>query len=179
MRSTEVEKTVQQAVQKALSRPDGSWTVIHDFFSGAYEQGLPPLTDRQMTQQACVYACVTLIANSIAKLPLNQIQLKEGAWQKVETTYELLNRPSLIANRITWVSYAVASMLAHCAVFGLKRFERGRVPYIELLHPSTEVLVSEMGEVFYRLIQNIFSHLPEAQRTDTARVAIHFPNNTM
>src|SRR5690606_25443760 len=179
MRSAEVEKTVQQAVQKALSRPDGSWTVIHDFFSGAYEQGLPPLTDRQMTQQACVYACVTLIANSIAKLPLNQIQLKDGVWQKVETTYELLNRPSLIANRITWVSYAVTCMLTHGAVFGLKRFERGRVRYIELLHPSTEVLVSENGEVYYRLNQNIYSHLPEAQRTVPARFIFHVPYNTL
>lgn len=178
-REKSIQQTVEQAVAKALARPGGSWSIIHDFQVGAFEQGLPPLTDSQMTQQACVYACVTLIANSIAKLPLNQIQLKDGVWQKVETTYELLNRPSLIANRITWVSYAVACMLTHGAVFGLKRFERGRVRYIELLHPSTEVLVSEMGEVFYRLNQNIYSHMPEAQRTVPARFIFHVPYNTL
>lgn len=181
MRSTEVEKTVEQAVQKALSRPDGSWTVIHDFFSGAYEQGLPPLTDTQMTQQACVYACRTLIANSIAKLPLHQIELKDGAWQKVPSEYPLLTRPSKIANRITWVSYAVNCMLAKGAAFGLKRWENGQPQprYIELLHPSTEVLVSESGEVFYRLSANIYSHLPEAQRTIPGEYIFHVPYNPL
>lgn len=168
---------------KALSPPGGSWggawNVLYDYQQGAFEQGLPPLTDKQMTQQACVYACVTLIANSIAKLPINQIELKDGAWQKVPSDYQLLTRPSKIANRITWAHYVVASMLTKGAAFGLKRYEKGELRYIEPLHPSTEVLVSEMGETFYRLSANIYSHLPEAQRTVPGQYIFHVPYNTL
>lgn len=168
---------------KALSPPGGAWgggwSVIHDFQAGAFEQGLPPLTDKQMNTQSCVYACRALIANSIAKLPLNQIELKDGAWQKVPSDYELLTRPSKIANRITWVSYLVHSMLGAGAGFGLKRYESGKLRYIELLHPSTEVLVSELGEVFYRLNSNIYSHLPEEQRTVPGEYIFHVPYNTL
>lgn len=182
-REKSIERTIQlaaeQAVTKALAHPGGSWSVIHDWQVGAYEQGLPALTDKQMTQQACVYACTTLIANSIAKLPINQIELKDGAWQKVPADYELLTRPSKIANRITWASYLVACMLTKGAGFGLKRYEKGRLRYIELLHPSTEVLVSESGEVFYRLSANIYSHLPEVQRTVPAQYIFHVPYNTL
>ena len=166
-------------VEKSLANPGGAWSIISDYFTGAYEQGLPALTDKQMTQQACVYACRTLIANSIAKLPLNQIELKDGAWQKVPSDYELIARPSKIANRITWVAYAINCMLAYGAVFGLKRYQNGKVRYIELLHPNTEVLVSEMGETFYRLSANIYSHLPEAQRTVPGEYIFHIPYNPL
>ena len=182
-RESEIEQSVQKAaevaVTKALSNPGGGWTIIQDFQAGAFEQGLPSLTDRQMTQQACVYACETLIANSIAKLPLDQIELKDGAWQKVPSQFPLLTRPSKIANRITWVHYVVACMLSKGAAFGLKRYESGQLRYIELLHPTTEVLVSEMGEVFYRLNANIYSHLPEVQRTIPGRFIFHVPYNTL
>lgn len=174
-----VEKAAQAAVEKALSPPRDSFHVIHDYFQGAFEQGLPALTNSQMNQQACVYACITLIANSIAKLPLNQIQRIDGVWQRVDPTYEVLTRPSKIANRITWTSYAVISMLTHGAAFGLKRYQNGQVRYIELLHPSTEVLVSEMGEVYYRLSANIYSHLGEVQRTVPAEHIFHVPYNTL
>lgn len=178
-----MEKAAEQAVHKALSSPGGTWgggwSVIHDFQQGAFEQGLPPLNNTQMNSQACVYACRTLIANSIAKLPIHKIQLLDGAWQKVPSDYELLSRPSKIANRITWVSYLVHSMLGAGAGFGFKHWQDGKLRYIELLHPSTEVLVSEMGEVFYRLNSNIYSHLPEAQRTVPGEYIFHVPYNTL
>lgn len=165
--------------KKALASPGGGWSVIRDSFPGAFQQGLPELTTAQMTQQACVYACVTLISNSIAKLPLNQIEMKDGTWQKVPTQFDLLNRPSKIANRITWTSYLVSCMLTKGAAFGLKRYESGRLRYIELLHPSTEVLVSEGGEVFYRLNSNIYSHLPETTRTVPSQYIFHVPYNPL
>lgn len=175
-----IEQSVENAVAKALAPPGGGgWNVIYDYVQGAFEQGLDPLTNTQMTQQACVYACVTLIANSIAKLPLNQIELKDGAWQKVPSQYDLLTRPSKIANRITWGGYLVSSMLTKGAAFGLKRYENRALRYIELLHPSTEVLVSEMGETFYRLSSNIYSHLPENQRTIPGQYIFHVPYNTL
>ncbi len=174
-----IDRAVSDAVTKALSTPSGGWRPVYDYQSGAFEQGLPPLTDTQMTQQACVYACVTLIANSIAKLPLNQIELIDAAWQKVPSDYALLSRPSKIANRITWVAYLVASMLTHGAGFGLKRYESGKLRYIELLHPSTEPLVSESGDVFYRLSANIYSHLPETQRVVPSAYILHVPYNAL
>src|SRR5690606_18445736 len=69
--------------------------------------------------------------------------------------------------------------LSSGATFGLKRFERGQVRHIELLHPSTEVLVSESGEVFYRLNANIYSHISETQRIVPSEYIFHVPFNPL
>ena len=77
----------EKAEQKALQPVDhrGGWfSLIRESFAGAWQRNFEIKIEFVLTYSA-VFACVTLIANDIAKLRLRLVrQDADGIWQETE-----------------------------------------------------------------------------------------------
>ncbi|MDF2973295.1 MAG: phage portal protein family, partial [Microvirga sp.] len=77
------EKTEQKALQPIYGQ-GGWWSLIREPIAGAWQRNISINTDSVLTYSA-VFACITLIANDIAKLRLRLVkQDDDGIWQEVE-----------------------------------------------------------------------------------------------
>jgi hypothetical protein len=76
------EKTEQKALQPIYGH-GGWWSLIREPFAGAWQRNLEIKTESVLTYSA-VFACITLIANDIAKLRLRLVKEDDnGIWQEV------------------------------------------------------------------------------------------------
>lgn len=144
--------------RKALLPPDqgGAWTTLYDSTPGGFQMNLSPLSQDGLLAYHAVFSCITLIANDISKLPFKLMQRPPGGiWQETESgAYSpVLRRPNAYQNPIQFRSSWQISRLTRGNTYALKeRDNRGVVTRLHVLDPDkVEPLVSEDGEVFYRL----------------------------
>lgn len=144
--------------RKALLPPDlgGAWTTLYDSTPGGFQMNLSPLSQDSLLAYHAVFACITLIANDISKLPFKLMARPPGGiWQETENpAYSpVLRRPNAYQNPIQFRSSWQISRLTRGNTYALKeRDNRGVVVRLHVLDPDkVEPLVSEDGEVYYRL----------------------------
>ncbi|MCS5452503.1 phage portal protein [Enterobacter huaxiensis] len=144
--------------EKAMQAPTdrGGWfSIIRESFAGAWQQGVEVKHDTVLSYHA-VFACITLIASDIAKLPL-QFQKKTSSdiWQVVtdRNITPLLIKPNFIQNRIQFFENWLTSKLSTGNAYILKiRRPDGSIEQLRLLDPSrVQPLISDTGEVYYQL----------------------------
>ena len=131
------------------------WYRILESFSGAWQSNVEIKHDIVLSYHA-VYACMTLIASDIAKLRVKLVaQDGEGIWTETASpAYSpVLRKPNHFQNRIQFWENWVLSKLSHGNTYVLKeRDGRGVVVALYVLDPTrVQVLVSDSGDVFYRL----------------------------
>lgn len=132
----------------------GSW--IREPFAGAWQQNFEASREDILGYHA-VYACVTLIANDISKLPvtLHKKDPTNKIWEETENSAfsPVLKKPNKRQNRLQFFERWVLSTLIHGNAYILKeRDNRNVVTSLFVLDPEkVTVLVTDQGDVFYQL----------------------------
>jgi len=145
----------------------GPWyPLIRESFPGAWQRNIETRATDILAFSA-VYACVTLIAKDIAKLPLNLVEKDEdGIWQIVENpAYSpVLRKPNAYQTRIAFIESWMLSKLIHGNTYILKERDlRGVVVGMHVLDPTrVRVLVADDGAVYYALGADSLAELRDA-----------------
>jgi HK97 family phage portal protein len=159
---------------KALSTVDvtggGGWfSIIRESFAGAWQAGIAIDAPKQLLAFSAVYACVSLIANDIAKLC---IELKEEGdnYVGVDVTpnspyLPFLLRPNAYQTRFQFILQWVISKLLFGNTYVLvERDYRKIIVAGYVLDPTrVKTLITDSGEVFYRLSRDDLSNAKEDQ----------------
>lgn len=171
------EITRKQALSPVHSGGWRSLLRISEPYAGAWQRNVEWSADTVLAHHA-VYACVTLIAADIGKLRIKLVEQQGGIWR--ETTSPafspVLRKPNTYQNRIQFVEWWITSKLLRGNAYALKeRDQRGAVTRLHLLDPNrVQVLVSDSGDVFYRLKEdNLAGIKQEGGVVVPAREIIH------
>lgn len=165
--------------QKTLSPPDGRggwWPIIREPFAGAWQRNEELNVDSQLAFFA-VFACRTLISSDVSKNRIRLVAQNGSIWQ--ETTNPafspVLRKPNEFQNRIQFFENWVGSKLDRGNAYILKRRDgRGVVVALYVLNPDrVQPLVSDDGQVFYRLSKDNLSGQEEDSVVVPAREIIH------
>lgn len=134
----------------------GSWNqIIQEPFMGAWQKNCELKVD-DATRHFAVFACMTLIASDIAKLPFIFKVKRKRHWETVDGNRFswLQKRPNYYQTPSQFRESWMLSKLQSGNAYGLKqRSPQGRVEQIFVLDPTkVKPLVStETGEIFYEL----------------------------
>lgn len=153
----------QKTKAAVLTQPqDRGWSRILDIFPGAWQRHITVDRDTILANHA-IFTCNTLIASDIAKLRLVYMKKKGEIWQEAPSPYAVLNRPNPMQNRIQFIENWILSKVTRGNAYILKNRDRnGRVISLYVLNPDmVQPLVSENGEVFYRLGRDNLADLQE------------------
>jgi HK97 family phage portal protein len=170
---------ISAPVTKTLSPPDsrGSWTsIIREPFSGAWQKNEELSADACLSNFA-VFSCRTLIGSDVSKNRIRLVAQNGQVWQ--ETTNAafspVLRKPNEFQNRIQFIENWIGSKLDRGNTYVLKRRDgRGVVVALYILNPDrVQPLVSDDGQVFYRLSQDNLAAITEADVIVPAREIIH------
>lgn len=142
----------------------GGWTnIIREPYSGAWQRNVV-INQQDVLTYSTVWACITLIASDVAKLPLKLVQRDaDGIWSDVENpAYSpLLRKPNHYQTSVKFLEYWQLSRLIHGNTYALKaRDARGVVSALYILDPTrVKPLVAPDGSVFYQLSSDVLSGL--------------------
>lgn len=113
------------------------------------------VTDLTAMQQATVWSCVYLLADTVSNLPVGGFRKVAGARQPIDPDPILLREPSAGTDMATWLSMLMVSLLLRGNAYGLitTRDNLGYPTQIEPLHPDEVTPRRERGEkrITYRL----------------------------
>lgn len=175
-----LEITRAKAVVKDLNYPDnrgGWWPIIREAATGNWQRNIVTLSPDQATAFHAVFACHTLICSDIAKLRIKLVAQTGNVWQETKNpAYSpVLRKPNHFQNRIQFFENWVNSKLARGnAYILLKRDGRNVVTAMYVLNPDrVQPLVSDDGQVFYRLDTDNLSAIQESNVIVPAREIIH------
>jgi HK97 family phage portal protein len=145
----------------------GWYPLVREPFAGAWQRNMEWRAP-DLLAYAPVYACVTLIANDIAKCRMKLVQeTQPGIWEEFENpAYSpVLRKPNHFQTRIEFYKSWMFSRLLNGNTYVLKVRDQRRVVTAKyVLDPQrVRVLVAPNGEVFYSLSADNLSGLTEAR----------------
>lgn len=151
--------------------------IVREPFAGAWQRDIEWTTDSVLAHWA-VYACVTLISNDVGKLTPRLVERDaNGIWKETDSPAfsPVIRKPNQYQNHIQFKQWSTMSKLLRGNTYILKvRDERGVVKREYILDPQrVQVLVSDDGQVFYRLGADNLTGLREIDRTIPASEIIH------
>lgn len=155
------------------------WSLVREPFAGAWQRNITVDTRENLLAFSAVYACVSLIAEDIAKLrPRLMEQEASGFWREIDRVSPLavvLRKPNAYQTRIQFfVAWVVMKLLYGNAYILKERDARGVVRAMYVLDSRLVTpLVSDSGEVFYSLRTDKLSNVHEDQPAVPAREIIH------
>jgi len=157
-------------IKKDYSVPQNPrwWNRILEPSTGAWQRNLECDSPERVQAFAAVYACMTRIANDIAKMPMLLVERDDnGIWSKVNRAspfWPVLRKPNSYQNRIQFFCTWILSKLQSGNAYVLKQRDgRGIVVALYVLDPSRVwPMVTADGRVFYRLAQDDLSQLTDA-----------------
>lgn len=167
--------------EKALNAIPGSgrggWYSILESFPGAWQRNVEIKFDSVLSFHA-VFACQSLIASDISKLPLMLMERDtDGVWvERTNPAYSpVLRRPNRYQTIKQFLESWVISKLQYGNVYVLKvRDARNVVIEMHVLDPKLVTpLVADDGEVFYQLSNDRLSGLTAGSVTVPASEIIH------
>ncbi|MEQ8263322.1 phage portal protein [Pseudohaliea sp.] len=157
-------KKQPEAEAKALApAEDYGWTRIFDWRPGAWQSHAAYTTSDSVVTHSALFACTSLISGDIAKLrPLVQ-RRSGGIWTDVRgNAFALLSNPNSYQNHIRFKQQWIESKLLHGNTYVLKEREGRQITALHVLDPTkVEPLISDAGEVFYRLKRHRLARQPE------------------
>lgn len=166
---------------KSLTSPSGygvdygKWRIL-EAFSGAWQRNIE-WKRCDVTCFPTVFACITLLASDVSKLPVNVVRRgQDDIWRKISFNgYEVLKKPNDYQTRIQFFETWVNSKLIRGNTYVFKeRDNRGKVIGLHVLHPDRVLpLVSDDGQVFYQLSQDNLAGLDPLGITVPASEIIH------
>lgn len=163
---------------KSLLSPVSSrgnfWPWVREPYTGAWQKNDEWCMDDVSAYHA-VYACITLIASDIGKLPFKVLQIDDtGMWKEkpYRNFVKLLKNPNGYQNYIQFKSWWITSKLFRGNTYALKvRNAQGQVVEMYILDPDrTQVLVSPDGSVFYNLQADNLTGIEEAYTVPASEI---------
>jgi HK97 family phage portal protein len=153
------------------------WRSVFDSFTGAWQQDVQ-INQDSVLAFSTVYACITLIAQDVAKLGLRLVRRdQDGIWQEADNSpfIPVLKKPNRYQTRIKFIEQWVTSKLIHGNTYVLKqRDRRGVVRALYVLDPvRVTPLVATDGSVFYELKREYLAELEEERIRVPASEIIH------
>lgn len=130
---------------------------VRESFAGAWQKGVTIDPIGTITAYAAVYACISRIANDVAKLEprLMELQADGTSTLAVSTSpyWEVIRKPNTFQNRIQFYSFWLSLKLMYGNSYALKkRDQRGIVYGKYLLDPRRVTpMVTPEGDVYYSL----------------------------
>lgn len=102
-----------------------------------------PVTEDQAMRESVVFACVSLIAETIAALPVDAVRVRAGRRERLDPTPAILDAPSGMLDRVEWIRSLVESwLLRGAAAAWVVASDRGQPTQAELL-PCDQVRLEE------------------------------------
>lgn len=160
------------------------WGWVRESSAGAWQKGVTVDPLGSIVSFSPVYACVTRIANDIAKLGLVLMELQADGTAKpaVKSSpyWKVLRKPNQFQNRIQWVVMWLILKLLYGNTYGLKiRDARGIVTDVYILDPrKVTPMVTPEGDVYYSLGGDDLAKVPTGMVVP-AREIIHDRMNTL
>lgn len=154
----------------------GTWRSIFDWMPTAWQANAAYGQQESVSANPTVFACSTLIASDISKLPLAIQQQNQQIWQNANghAYSKLLRRPNAYQTRQQFIEYWVLSKQFSGNTYGLIKRQGRQVAGIDLLNPDkVQPLVSESGEVFYRISDDQLTPIEKGQAIFPATEVIH------
>lgn len=161
----------------------GIWnSIIRDPFPGAWQQNKEQ-TKEDILAYPAVFACITLIAQDIAKLPIKLVKKdSNGIWVDYDSPAfsPVLRKPNRYQTRLQFFESWVLSILIHGNTYVLKvRDARNIVVGLYILDPqNVQVLISDSGEIWYQLNSDTLSDVSEPITVPDTEI-IHDRVNTL
>lgn len=149
----------------AFSNTSTGWIpILRERYAGAWQRG-DVVGAADVLSAGPVWACVTLIANDIAKCGIALIEDPgDGIWRTTTNpAYSpVLRKPNHYQNRITFIQSWLISKLTRGNTYALKqRDQRGVVTALYVLDPlRVQPLVAPDGSVYYKLGSDLLAELP-------------------
>ncbi len=144
----------------------GGWmSVIREPFTGAWQRNIALDNRDTVLASSAVYACITRIANDVAKLPINLVEEEDGIWNVVQRNspfWPVLRKPNAYQNRIQFFVTWLLSKLTYGNTYVLKeRDARGVVTGLHVLNAHRVTLkIAPDGGVYYELETDELYGLP-------------------
>lgn len=154
------------------------WGGVREWFPGAWQSNVTPEKRENLLAFSAVFACISLIAEDIAKLRPRLMEKKDaGNWSEVERNSVLgmvLRKPNSYQTRIQfYIAWLAMKMLYGNTYVVKERDNRGVVRALYVLDSrNVTPLVADDGSVFYQLKRDPLSGLSE-EVTFPASEVIH------
>jgi HK97 family phage portal protein len=142
----------------------GWWPRILESYTGAWQQNV--VVDRRtVSENWAVFACVTLIANDISKMPARVMQFNQllRIWEPT-IQRPVLRKPNRYQTRIEFFKSWIFSLLFQGNTYVLKeRDAKGFVVALYILDPMRVTpLVAPDGGIYYQLRDDVLSGLEDS-----------------
>jgi HK97 family phage portal protein len=163
-------KHTDQNTVTPIQNPYTLWSkfgTVVESFTGSWQSHMQLESTPSLLQFAAVYACISLRARDIAKLPIVLMKLaSDGVWDEVtegSPFLSVLRKPNRFQTRIQFMNYWMVSKLIHGNTYVFKgRDNRGVVNALYPLDPrGVTPLVAPDGDVFYRISSDELAGLKE------------------
>lgn len=170
----------KKALNSSLYGLDSSkslWWTVFESFAGAWQTNTE-ITLENVVLHPTVYACITLIANDIAKMRVQLVQLEDdGIWSEYDSpAYSpVLRKPNHYQTRIQFYERWVISKLVSGNTYVLKQRDRNtNVRAMYVLDPfRVKPMIAPDGEVFYELKSDNLAGIEESNPKVPASEIIH------
>lgn len=167
----------EKAMQTISMGWDSWWRTILEANSGDWQKNIE-WSVRSVLSYPTVFACISLIADDIGKLPPGVVrESSDGIWVKTKNARidALLRRPNRYQNHIQFKQWWITSKLIRGNTYALKeRDNAGNVVALYILNPEfVQILVTDTGDVYYQIGNDNLTGVPEVQITVPASEVIH------
>jgi HK97 family phage portal protein len=158
----------------------GWWPRVLESFTGAWQRNI--VVDKAtVTANWAVFACVTLIASDVAKMPARVMQFSTSLkiWEPT-LQRPVLRKPNRFQTRIEFFKQWLFSLLLHGNTYVLKERDAERkIVALYILDPfRVTPLVDPEGSVYYQLSADNLSGLPESVTVPASEI-IHDRMHTL
>lgn len=141
----------------------GSWSRAVETYTGSWQQDVE-VNQTTVSANWAVFACVTLIAGDIAKMPARVMKYSRELriWEPTDPPYRMvLRRPNRYQTRIDFLQNWVLSLLLFGNTYVLKqRDPDGKIVALYILDPCRVTpLISEDGGVYYELAEDTLAQV--------------------
>lgn len=140
------------------------WPRILESYTGAWQANVT-VDRRTVIENWAVFACVTLIAGDIAKMPARVMQFSKELKIFEPTLHRpVLRKPNRFQTRVEFFKSWVFSLLLHGNTYALKERDRdGKIVALYILDPTRVTpLIAPDGGVYYQLADDNLSGLDES-----------------
>ena len=151
----------------------GTWWRIFDAWPGAWQQDVVQIDESKVSSNWAVFACVTLIAGDIAKMPARVMQFNSATLVWDPTIQRpVLRRPNAYQTRIDFFKMWIFSLLLQGNTYVLKqRDAEDKIVALYILDPlRVTPLVASDGSIFYQLGSDNLSGIEQSVTVPASEV---------
>ena len=156
-----------QRLQPVTLFMTGQWSRVFETYTGSWQQDTS-VDETTVSSNWAVFACATLIAGDIAKMPARVMKFNRALliWEPTDPPYRMvLRRPNRYQTRIEFFQNWVLSLLLTGNTYVLKeRDGDGKIVALYILDPARVTpLVAPDGGVYYQLASDTLAQIDETR----------------